>query len=511
VLVEPVRGGFPDRSFHGRAGLDRARAYLRGAVPRPPLSHLFGYRVTQVGLGTATLTMPVSPWFQTLDEQMFGAADVLVEEALAMAALTGAPPGSSVRVISMSTSRFRPVTLETAVLVARARTLNTGRTLNFLEVQMQDSAGRQVLHAIGAAVHRPLLTAAEAASRPDEELAPIDAPSYPTPDPYLRPLPEGVGTIPRRLWDEHDGPEIARMYSAGELPRMPLAALLGLRLENWEEGRLDGSIDASEWLSSEERVVSRAVLALILHAALGSTTAVKLAMRRAQVGIADDTMSFYRDVPCDGRPLKIGGRITHRPSNFVVSDAEIADADGNLVAAGHRTSVFLEPRPQTPAATERRLLTVVFTDIVNSTGRATELGDERWSRLLGEHDRIVRQQLEHHGGREVKTTGDGFLVTFDSPTLAMRCATAIRSAVRALGLQVRAGIHTGDCEIGGGDVAGVAVHVAARLQAAAQPDEILVSNVVRELAAGSGLPLINRGERELKGLEGSWTLFAVDP
>ena len=114
-----------------------------------------------------------------------------------------------------------------------------------------------------------------------------------------------------------------------------------------------------------------------------------------------------------------------------------------------------------------------------------------------------------HGGREVKTTGDGFLATFDSPTQGMRCAIAIRDAVRGLGLELRAGIHTGECEVSAGDVAGVAVHVAARLESAARPGQILVSNTVRELAAGSGVRLADHGRRELKGLDGTWAVFAV--
>ncbi|MCA1842930.1 MAG: PaaI family thioesterase [Actinobacteria bacterium] len=167
-------------------------------MPRPPLSHLFGYRVTQVGLGTATLTMPASPWFQTLDEQMV--IDVLVEAALSMAALTGAPPDSTVRIISISVNRFRPVTLESGGLVARARTLNTGRTFNFTEVMVQDSFGRQVLNATGAAVFRPVPPSGAGPPGPPVELSPIDAPSYPTPDPYLHSPAKSSCPTPSGNW-----------------------------------------------------------------------------------------------------------------------------------------------------------------------------------------------------------------------------------------------------------------------------------------------------------------------
>jgi class 3 adenylate cyclase len=159
---------------------------------------------------------------------------------------------------------------------------------------------------------------------------------------------------------------------------------------------------------------------------------------------------------------------------------------------------------------QRTLLTVLFTDLVDSTRTANDLGDERWSELLGRHHRMARRELELHDGAEVKTTGDGFLATFSSPTRAVQCARAIRAGVRSLGLDLRAGIHTGECEVGGGDVAGLAVHVASRVQAAAKPGEILISSTVRDLTTGSGLHLIERGGQELKGLDGKWALFALD-
>jgi class 3 adenylate cyclase len=312
------------------------------------------------------------------------------------------------------------------------------------------------------------------------------------------------------MWDEHDGPTIVRMYAAGELPEMPIAALLQLRILDWDEGRFQAAMPATQWLRGESGGVAPGVLALLANAALGGTTAIKLDRRRRQVGVVDDTVSFYREIPCDGRNVVTTATITHRPPDFVVSSVMITDDDGNLVSVGHRTSVFLDVRPRPASKTERLLLTVLFTDLVDSTRTASELGDERWSKLLEEHHHLARRQFEIHGGREVKTTGDGFLATFDSPTRAIRCARAIREAIRGLGLDLRAGIHTGECEVGGGDVAGLAVHVAARLQSAAQPGDILVSSTVRDLAAGSGIGLADRGEQEFKGLDGKWPVFAVD-
>jgi pimeloyl-ACP methyl ester carboxylesterase len=161
-------------------------------------------------------------------------------------------------------------------------------------------------------------------------------------------------------------------------------------------------------------------------------------------------------------------------------------------------------------AVERVLATVLFTDVVDSTKRAVELGDERWKELLTRHDARVRSQLERFQGREVNTTGDGFLATFDGPARAIRCAVAIRDAVGALGLEVRAGVHTGEVEMRDADISGIAVHLAARVAAAAQAGEVLVSRTVVDLVAGSGLTFADRGDRALKGVPGEWGLFAVE-
>lgn len=157
---------------------------------------------------------------------------------------------------------------------------------------------------------------------------------------------------------------------------------------------------------------------------------------------------------------------------------------------------------------ERALATVLFTDIVGSTETAARLGDRAWRELLERHDAIVRRQLAIHRGREVKTMGDGFLATFDGPARAIRCAAAIEAAVREIGLEVRAGIHSGEIELIGEDVGGMAVNIGARIGALAEPGEVLVSSTVRELVVGSGLEFADRGAHSLKGAPGEWRLFA---
>jgi class 3 adenylate cyclase len=161
------------------------------------------------------------------------------------------------------------------------------------------------------------------------------------------------------------------------------------------------------------------------------------------------------------------------------------------------------------ADVDRVLATVMFTDIVGSTERAAELGDRRWRDLLASHDSLVRGQLERHRGREVKTVGDGFLATFDGPARAIRCATAIHDDVQGLGVAIRAGLHTGECEVIGDDVGGMAVHIGARVGAQAKPGEVLVSSTVKDLVVGSGFAFEDRGAHELKGVPGEWRLFAV--
>jgi class 3 adenylate cyclase len=158
---------------------------------------------------------------------------------------------------------------------------------------------------------------------------------------------------------------------------------------------------------------------------------------------------------------------------------------------------------------DRILATVMFTDIVDSTRKAAALGDRRWRDLLGRHDTLMRRELERHRGREVKTLGDGFLATFDGPARAIRCACSARDAMRSLGVEVRAGLHTGECELIGEDLGGIAVNIGARVAVVADPGEVLVSRTVTDLVAGSGIEFTERGVHSLKGVPGEWQLYAV--
>lgn len=157
---------------------------------------------------------------------------------------------------------------------------------------------------------------------------------------------------------------------------------------------------------------------------------------------------------------------------------------------------------------ERVLTTIVFTDIVGSTERAAALGDDHWRDLLDSHDTVVRRELQRFGGREVNTAGDGFVATFSSPSVAIDCAAAIVDAVRTLDIEVRVGIHAGEVEVRGHDIAGMAVHIGARVAALAGPSEVLVSSTVREIVTGSRRKFTDRGEHQLKGVPGTWCVYA---
>lgn len=155
---------------------------------------------------------------------------------------------------------------------------------------------------------------------------------------------------------------------------------------------------------------------------------------------------------------------------------------------------------------ESVLLTVMFTDIVDSTVTAAELGDEKWRSLLAFHDEVARKEIRHFGGTEVKQTGDGFLASFVSPSRAIRCAAAIRDAAADLDLQLRIGVHSGECEVVGEDLAGIAVHIASRVAATANPGTVLVTDSVVSAVTGSGIDFVDQGEHELKGVPGTWHL-----
>ena len=201
-----------------------------------------------------------------------------------------------------------------------------------------------------------------------------------------------------------------------------------------------------------------------------------------------------------------GARLVELPGNDFAP--QIGDTDQLLRELEDFVSRISAGEPW-EAEPDRVLATVLFTDIVGSTTRAAELGDRAWRELLESHHELVRRQLGRFRGQEVDTAGDGFFALFDGPARAIRCACAIRECLRELDLDVRAGLHTGECERDGENVTGIAVHIGARVAALAEPGEVLVSRTVKDLVAGAGIELEDRGDHDLKGITGAWSLFAV--
>jgi class 3 adenylate cyclase len=238
-------------------------------------------------------------------------------------------------------------------------------------------------------------------------------------------------------------------------------------------------------------------IAMDVRSALPAITAPTLVLHRTGDGIVPVRFGRYVAEHIEG------ARFAELPGEFHVDGSPTGERDALEI-----TETFLTGTSGTRRI-DRVLATVLFTDIVDSTARAAELGDRRWREVLDAHDAVVRQELERAGGREVKTTGDGFLAVFDGPARAVTCAQAIVRAVRAFGVEIRAGVHTGETEIRGDDVAGMAVHIGARVMAFAGPGEVLVTSTVRDLVVGSGIQFEDRGRHALKGVPGEWQLLAV--
>jgi class 3 adenylate cyclase len=284
-------------------------------------------------------------------------------------------------------------------------------------------------------------------------------------------------------------------------------------LRHWGEGRVAGGVAGSfigdpellEWAGRLERLAaSPATIARIfdligefdVREVLPSIRVPTLVLHRSQDTFINVEHSRYIAKHFPGARLV---ELEGSDNLFSVGDTEaiLGEIEEFLTGARHDR----EP--------DRMLATVMFTDIVDSTRRAAELGDRPWRELLERHDALVRRGLERHRGREVKRTGDGFLAAFDGPARAIRCAASVAEAVRTLGIELRAGLHTGELEVMNGDLGGLAVHIAARVMGLAAASEVLVSGTVKDLVVGSGIDFEDRGTHELRGVPGDWRLYAV--
>jgi class 3 adenylate cyclase len=432
-------------------------------------------------------------------------SELLQETALTEVAMTTLPPGMDAVPISITTNYFRPPRPQPGNLLARARVVNASRFFVFSEVEVEDPQGRRIAQGSG---HLRLRRIDPAPPPAPVELTPVEEPTYATVDPYLR---QSAGMMPPLTsWQENDGDAVMRMFADGTFVA-PYQLKMPVGFSTMDRGHVVITLSASEWLCRYWPTVATTGIASLANRA-GWYACLTMPRRGQSLVALELTTRFYRSVPADGRALRAEARAELREDTVVFAQTLIHDADGRLVSSAQRLGAVIDnaERQKRPVVeTKRVLATLLFTDVVGSTAIAERLGDMRWRNLLEEHRATVRIEVQRCEGVEVKTIGDGFLIRFESPMRALNCAQAIRAHVKRLGIGIRAGIHTGECDLQGGDVAGIAVHIAARLQALASADEVLVSSTVKDLALGSGVRFEERGMHTLKGVPGEWRLYAL--
>jgi class 3 adenylate cyclase len=292
-------------------------------------------------------------------------------------------------------------------------------------------------------------------------------------------------------------------------------------LQAW--GTLEHARAIAEELHPDADSAEKAAFATLIRQSVSPGAAVALARMNREIDVRGVLAAIH--VPTlvlnrsgDNPYIVEGSRYLaeHIPhaTRVELPGSEHAIAAGDAPAVLDEIESFLrsawEQRESAEAEPERVLATVLFTDIVGSTARAVELGDRGWRELLTQHHGLIRRELARFRGRELDTAGDGFFASFDGPARAIRCASQITTAVKELGIDIRAGLHTGECEVIDGKVGGIAVHIGARVASEAGPGEVLVSSTVKDLVAGAGIEFSERGVAELKGVPGEWRLFAVD-
>ncbi len=501
VTDEPARGVVAPPWINSLPGIERMRLYARRLLPRTPWARLVGFGLGHVSTGSVTGTLKASGHLVFIPAYNL---TPLSHQALSACALTAIGAGLDVDPITVSIQYFRPPRPQPGNFLGRARVLNASSFFVSCGGDIEDPAGRLVGYATGQWAIRAVDPPPPS---PPATIEPVEESTYATPDPPDRPP---VGALPPAdLQARFSGLELARMIVSGEIPPMPVANTFGARWVSADEGESHFTMPASEWFVSISRNVTPAAIESFLNFATTST-AVTLWAPGESVAALEVNTRFLRPVPADGRELTARGRVTHRSGRMVFTEAEAVDADGNIVGFQSAAIALLDPKDRPRTEPERILATLLFTDIVDSTRHAERIGDAAWRSLLEEHHALVRQELGAHRGREINTVGDGFLARFESPAAAIRSARAIRDGVKRLHLEVRSGIHTGECEVHGSDLAGIAVHVGARIGALAGPSEIFVSQTVRDLAAGSGLRFAPRGIHTLKGVDGEYNIFAVE-
>lgn len=500
---EPVRGRTPPPWVGALSGIERCRAYSRGLLPATPMGRLLGCRTTHVAAGNVTLAMPASDASIAGNGQLEICAPMIA--ALEGACHTALPAGFDIAPARFNFDPFRPAWPGRGNLLCRARVVNSSNLFVFAEVQVEDSDGR---HIAQGSLHSAVVRIDPPPPAPPELMEPIQESTYETPDPYLRSYP--ISPI-ADLMEREDGLSMMRMFQDGRIT-MPIASLYGVQLHEVDENRATISIPASEWFCAFGPHISAQVLAALAHLAVFSGI-VSLHQPGSTMTFLGSSTNFLRFVPADGRRVHAEVILSHPSPPVHMADVTVHNAEGQPVArtTASITRIAAHKRQSKQRRASRRVLaTLLFIDIVDSTTLASRKGDAAWRALLEEFRLKLRREISRFNGTEVDTAGDGFFVRFESPAYAIEAAQAASSATAGLGIELRAGIHTGECELEGNRLAGMAVHIAARVMAEAGPGEIMATSTVKELAGGSGQRFSDRGERSLKGVPEAWRLFAVD-
>ena len=432
---------------------------------------------------------------------------MLAEAAVTGVAMTTLTPGLDIDPVSLTLNYFRPTRAQAGNLLARARVVNASRLFVFVEVEIEDPHGRQIAQGTSHCEVRPV---EPSPPPPPSELRSVDEAAYSTPDPYLRTVRSRLAS-PEML-DEQGGFNFLQAYLQGRFVT-PFSELTGCRIVALDERRrtVTMTMPATEWLCRFSRYVAPGAIASLANSASRGAGLLILQPGQSFAGLAHSTC-FFRVVPADGRMLRAEARGMIRDRGLATADVEVYDADGQLVASAQGVAQLIDSskRQKTTVSEVKRVLaTLLFTDIVGSTEHAQRLGDGGWRALLSQHHNAVRAEVLRCEGTEVDTAGDGFFVRFESPARALECARAAREAVKRLGIEIRVGIHTGECELQGRALTGMAVHVAARIQGLAGPGDILVSSTVKDIVVGSDTRFEDRGQHSLRGTPGEWRLFSL--
>ncbi|MGH2711715.1 MAG: PaaI family thioesterase [Actinomycetota bacterium] len=346
IWLEPARGAYPDPRLFGLPGLEQLRSYFKGLGVPPPISYLTGLILTEVAPGTATFTMPASPWHLSPPGYVqLGLLAMLADSSLGCAIQTSLLPATPYTTSDLSLSLVRPVVADGGELVSIGKVIHSGRSLALSEVEIRDPNDRLVAHGTSRCFVLPQLDPI-----PDpSEVQPVELPAYDTPDPYLRPV--AGSPVPQAAWDRMTGLEVMQKLIARELPAPPISHLTGLRPTEVSEGSATFALPTSPWLTSPLGTVQGGATALLADTVLATAVQTTLPARTVYAPL-DLKVNYLRPVFADGRDLIGTAKIVHRGRTLAVASAEIFNADGKKVAVGAGTALIREGHPWRPDETD---------------------------------------------------------------------------------------------------------------------------------------------------------------